>query len=752
MSRCLSAIDAGMGVNAASRTFGIPKPSIRRHRLGLNKYAVGSVKFRGGPCVLPDDVENELVEHIKKLDEAFFGISIMDLRKLAYQVACAHGIKKFSDTHQAANKTWFYNFMKRHPELSLRSPEPTSIGRQRGFNRQDVGDFFDKYCKLIEEEGFAPSAIYNMDETGHSTVQTPTRVISVKGKRQVGATTSAERGTNTTGVHCHSATGHFIPPMLIFKRKRMADSLKVDAPNGTVFACTDSGWIDTDIFIQWLRHFIQSVNASPENKVLLLLDGHTSHSKNLDAINLARENGVFILSFPAHTTHRLQPLDVAFFKPLKNWYNIEIENFLKSSQGKAVGVHLVSRLVGRAFIKAATMETAINGFRKTGLWPPNPHIFDDEFRRMEAIVDSHPTTTRVPEWNPQATDHPNEAHDATTGLPPEPSTASHGAGEIPTESRESTAAEESTSPSESTAAPELTGFQSLPTKGDGRCFFRAVVISLNPDLQKGERNHLTGELLDPMKSIQETARADNLRTTVITHMCEHLDAEPGAAVLSADMPARIQFHSVAERILHMSDQKSMVGELEIQATAKVLDRPVHVVMVGTDHISKYNASDNCTNDPVIVKYIPHADAGHYEAMVRLAAPRIIDLSPIPRVVGGSKRKTPESSKSHLFTSSPYKNNLEQKKKCAKPSSRKTDKSSKQPGRKKQRAKAKRVEPSDSSSDDDDPFCIVCCEKFSCSRSREKWIACVSCKKWAHVQCTPDDGHPYVCHHCDSDDD
>ncbi|XP_070208116.1 uncharacterized protein [Littorina saxatilis] len=628
-----------------------------------------------------------------------------------------------------------------------------------------------------------------MDETGHSTVQTPTRVISVKGKRQVGATTSAERGTNTTGVYCHSAAGHFIPPMLIFKRKRMADSLKVDAPNGTVFACTDSGWIDTDTFIQWLRHFIQSVNASPENKVLLLLDGHTSHSKNLDAINLARENGVFILSFPAHTTHRLQPLDVAFFKSLKNWYNVEIENFLKSSQGRAIGVHLVSRLVGRAFIKAATMETAVNGFRKTGLWPPNPDIFDDEFRRMEAIVDSHPTTTRVPEGNPQATAHPNEDHDSTTtrvpegnpqgtaypneahdatGMPPEPPTASHGVGEIPTESREST------------AVPESTGFQTLPTKGDGRCFFRAVVISLNPDLQKGERNHLTGELLDPMKSLQETARADNLRTTVITHMCEHLDAEPGAAVLSADMPARIQFRTVAERILHMSDPKSMVGELEIQATAKVLDRPVHVVVVGTDHVSEYNASDNCTNDPVIVKYIPNADAGHYEAMVRLAAPRVIDLSPLPRVVGGNKRKTPESSKSHLFTSSPYKSNLERKKKCAKPSSRKmdksskqakpcsrktdksskqakpssrkTDKSSKQAGRKKQRANAKRVHPSGSSSDEDDPFCIVCCEKFSCSRSREEWIACVSCQKWAHVQCTPDNGYPYVCHHCDSADD
>ena len=128
-------------------------------------------------------------------------------------------------------------------------------------------------------------------------------------------------GTNTNGLYCHLATGHLMPSILIFNRKRMADSLKSDAPSGAVFACADSGGIDSDTSI----HFIQSVNAGPQSKRLLLLVGHASHSKNLDAIKLARENGVHILSFPAHTTHRLQPKDVAFFKSLKSWFNIEIE-------------------------------------------------------------------------------------------------------------------------------------------------------------------------------------------------------------------------------------------------------------------------------------------------------------------------------------------------------------------------------------------------------------------------------------------
>jgi len=120
----------------------------------------------------------------------------------------------------------------------------------------------------------------------------------------------------------HSAAGHFLPPMLIFKREPMADSLKSGAPNGTIFACTESGWIDAQVFLQWLQHFIDCVKPSNDNKHLLVLDGHACHSKNLEAIQLARENGIFMISFPVHTTHKLQPLDVAFFKSLKNWYNI----------------------------------------------------------------------------------------------------------------------------------------------------------------------------------------------------------------------------------------------------------------------------------------------------------------------------------------------------------------------------------------------------------------------------------------------
>ena len=70
----------------------------------------------------------------------------------------------------------------------------------------------------------------------------------------------------------------------------------------------------------------------------------------------------------------------------------------------------------------------------------------------------------------------------------------------------------------------------------------------------------------------------------------------------------------------MSDPQSMVGELEIQSTAAVLNRSVHVMIDSNDHVSKYNDSAQCAKDPLVVKYTPHADTGHYEATVPESVP------------------------------------------------------------------------------------------------------------------------------------
>ncbi|CAF4954317.1 unnamed protein product [Pieris macdunnoughi] len=73
-----------------------------------------------------------------------------------------------------------------------------------------------------------------MDETGISTTTNkPPKVLSKKGKKQVGRIASAERG---------NAAGSFLPPFLIFAREKMQPRILDGAPPGTQGTCTPNGW------------------------------------------------------------------------------------------------------------------------------------------------------------------------------------------------------------------------------------------------------------------------------------------------------------------------------------------------------------------------------------------------------------------------------------------------------------------------------------------------------------------------------
>ena len=81
----------------------------------------------------------------------------MELRRMAYDLAEENNLPhKFNNTKKLAGKKWYYNFMKRHPRLSLRAPEPTSLARAHGFNRVIVSLFFGLLEKTVDDHAFNP--------------------------------------------------------------------------------------------------------------------------------------------------------------------------------------------------------------------------------------------------------------------------------------------------------------------------------------------------------------------------------------------------------------------------------------------------------------------------------------------------------------------------------------------------------------------------------------------------------------------
>ena len=62
-------------------------------------------------------------------------------------------------------------------------------------------------------------------------------------------------------------------------------------------------------------------------------------------------------------------------KSLSIYYNPELEKWLRNHPGRVVTTFQEAELFGIAYTKAATAQTAINKFKKTGLFPTNRNIF-----------------------------------------------------------------------------------------------------------------------------------------------------------------------------------------------------------------------------------------------------------------------------------------------------------------------------------------------------------------------------------------
>lgn len=63
--------------------------------------------------------------------------------------------------------------------------------------------------------------------------------------------------------------------------------------------------------------------------------------------------------------------------PFKAYYIQECEKFLRNNPGRAITQFQISKLLGEAFLRAAVPTTAINGFRKYGMYPYDPNVFCD---------------------------------------------------------------------------------------------------------------------------------------------------------------------------------------------------------------------------------------------------------------------------------------------------------------------------------------------------------------------------------------
>ena len=102
-----------------------------------------------------------------------------------------------------------------------------------------------------------------------------------------------------------------------------------------------------------IRHLVRNTRCSKDTPCLLLLDNHESHL-SIGALNFASTNGIVMLSFPPHCTHKLQLLDRSLYGPLKKYINTAIDEWLLNHPGQTFTIYDIPGVIAEAWPLVAT--------------------------------------------------------------------------------------------------------------------------------------------------------------------------------------------------------------------------------------------------------------------------------------------------------------------------------------------------------------------------------------------------------------
>ena len=126
-----------------------------------------------------------LVDCVIKCSKLNYGMTYKQFRQLTY--GCGRRLQSKFPSGWIGNKIagidWLLDFVKRHKNLTLRTPENTSLSRNTAFNETNVMKFFDNYGRALKSWNFIAGRMCNIDGTGVSTVVQSANIVAQIGKK-----------------------------------------------------------------------------------------------------------------------------------------------------------------------------------------------------------------------------------------------------------------------------------------------------------------------------------------------------------------------------------------------------------------------------------------------------------------------------------------------------------------------------------------------------------------------------------------
>lgn len=273
--------------------------------------------------------------------------------------------KRFRDNKPGND--WFTYFIKRHPELTIRLSE--NIKRVRaGVSWDAINDYFLNLETCLD--GVPPSNIINYDETNFTDDPGAVKVVVKRGCKHPERVIDTSK-TSISVMIAASADGFVFPPYTVYKSKHIYPTWIEGGLPGSAYNRNSSGWFDLIMFEDWFKTIILPHLRRLEGPKVIIGDNLSSHL-SVSVIDACQKNDIRFVLLPPNSTHICQPLDVAFFRPVKGEWRKRLTAWKVKNRGVLPKADFPK-------ILKLTLETVgyreskniIAGFTACGIYPLN---------------------------------------------------------------------------------------------------------------------------------------------------------------------------------------------------------------------------------------------------------------------------------------------------------------------------------------------------------------------------------------------
>ena len=291
-----------MSISVAANRFKVPRKTLDDRLKGRVQHGT----HPGVSTVLTVQEENSLINYLLHMAQCGFPLTRTMVKAYAWSMVKRSGTAHRFHPEYGPGDHWWSLFKKRHPELALCTADTLKRSRAEALNPDVVKEYFDLLHKCLDSNNLLrrPRQIYNCDETFLPLDYSREKVVAAKGSKNI---YRQSHGTteHITMLCCASAAGFPLPPMIIFAKSFPGGPYRFEGPDDALYARSESGWIDSELFLSWFNKIFLKYSV-PDRPIMLLTDGHKSHL-TLDVVDLCIQNKIILFCLPPHTHTPFNP-------------------------------------------------------------------------------------------------------------------------------------------------------------------------------------------------------------------------------------------------------------------------------------------------------------------------------------------------------------------------------------------------------------------------------------------------------------